>query len=251
MESKRIDFDIQQQRVINADRGYHLVLAPPGCGKTQILSRRVVNAKKNGYRYEDMLCLTFTNRASRGMLQRIKDNASDDTSRLFIGNVHRYCAHFLFNDNLLPTGSIIMDEVDTTAIIVTLCMRDEAYFDEVIYDYLAFSHKKAEKGNNTWIAAQNDITNQILQFQHERKQEQLNIPEGLINRKEFDQDSSVIRFCNEVAAEYERFKEDNHLLDFEDLLIYTYTNLHEASTKNHKVKRYKWIQVDEDRKSVV
>ena len=245
MDNKRIDFDIQQQRVINANRGYHLVLAPPGCGNSQILSQRVVNARKVGYRYEDMLCLTFTNRASRGMLQRIKENSYEDTSKLFIGNVHRYCAHFLFNENLLPTGSIIMDEVDTTATIVTLCMRDEGYFDEVIYDYLAFSHKKAEKGNNTWVAAQNDITNQILQFQHERKQEQLHIPENLINRKEFDQDSSVIRFCYEVAEEYEKFKEDNHLLDFEDLLIHTYTHLRDSRFNNLKVKRYKWIQVDE------
>lgn len=30
-----------QQEVIEAQGGFHLVLAPPGCGKTQILTERI------------------------------------------------------------------------------------------------------------------------------------------------------------------------------------------------------------------
>ena len=33
--------DESQALVINLQRGYHLVLASPGCGKTQILAERV------------------------------------------------------------------------------------------------------------------------------------------------------------------------------------------------------------------
>jgi DNA helicase-2/ATP-dependent DNA helicase PcrA len=245
MRNSGITFDQAQRAVIDADRGYHLVLAPPGCGKTQILSQRVVNARQRGYKYEEMLCLTFTNRASRGMLQRIKNNCQEDISKLFIGNVHRYCARFLYNENLLPSGSTIMDEVDTSAIIMTLCMRDELYFDRIIKDYLTHAKKKKEKGDNNWLAAQNDIVNHILQVQHIRKQECLNVPDELINRNEYDQARTVIRFCGEKAEEYMKFKEENLLLDFEDILIYSYWNLRRASENNLKTPKYRWIQVDE------
>ena len=43
MKGKNTEFhpDASQQRVIDAEGGYHLVLAPPGCGKTQILTERI------------------------------------------------------------------------------------------------------------------------------------------------------------------------------------------------------------------
>ena len=247
METEKFVFDRQQQSVIDADRGYHLVLAPPGCGKTQILTQRVINARRKGFRYEDMLCLTFTNRASRGMLQRIKESSPEGTSGLFIGNIHRYCSHYLFNNNLLPHGSIIMDEVDTAAVIMTLCSKDQDGFDDITYAYLGYANKNkpAEKGSTQWVAAQNDIINQILQIQHVIKQEMLGFPDELINRREFEQASEVLWFCHEKGVEYMKFKEENQLMDFEDLLIYSYQNLKQATEKSKDIKRYKWIQIDE------
>ena len=39
---KKYENDEFQKKVITLDSGYHLVLAPPGCGKTDILAERVV-----------------------------------------------------------------------------------------------------------------------------------------------------------------------------------------------------------------
>lgn len=66
-----VSFDPCQQEVIEARGGWHLVLAPPGCGKTQILTERIRRAHSEGVAYADMLCLTFTNRAARGMSERL------------------------------------------------------------------------------------------------------------------------------------------------------------------------------------
>lgn len=60
---RKYENDGFQKRVITIDSGYHLVLAPPGCGKTDILAERVVRALSCGVTPDDMLCLTFTNRA--------------------------------------------------------------------------------------------------------------------------------------------------------------------------------------------
>lgn len=85
----------KQLKVINADTGYNMVLAGPGCGKTDILAERIAVAFEKGKaNLSDMLCLTFTNRAARGMYDRIKKRLGEDSSELFVGNVHRYCSVF-------------------------------------------------------------------------------------------------------------------------------------------------------------
>ena len=106
MRRKNTEFhpDASQQRVIDAEGGYHLVLAPPGCGKTQILTERIRRAhERDGVPYDQMLCLTFTNRAARGMIERIRQNIDDEEiSQVYVGNVHRFCSKFLFENNILP-----------------------------------------------------------------------------------------------------------------------------------------------------
>ena len=44
-------FDPWQREAIEISDGRHLVLAPPGCGKTDILTERVVHAHENGVEY--------------------------------------------------------------------------------------------------------------------------------------------------------------------------------------------------------
>ena len=83
-EKKAPVFDEFQQEVINLSSGYNLVLAPPGCGKTAILAERVKMAVNQGVCPENMLCLTFTNRAARNMRSRME---CDDSAKVFIGNV--------------------------------------------------------------------------------------------------------------------------------------------------------------------
>ena len=117
-ENKVPVFDEFQQKVINISSGYNLVLAPPGCGKTAILAERVKNAVNQGVNPEDMLCLTFTNRAARNMRSRMD---SEEAAKVFIGNVHRYCSKFLFDNELVPTSTSILDETDIYSIIQELC----------------------------------------------------------------------------------------------------------------------------------
>ena len=103
----------KQEEVISLNSGYNMVLAGPGCGKTDILAERVARAYEKGdYRLEDMLCLTFTNRAARGMLDRIKTRLGNDYEDLFVGNIHRYCSHFLYQNGIIPAETAILDDVD-------------------------------------------------------------------------------------------------------------------------------------------
>ena len=119
MQERR--FDKWQCEAIELSGGHHLVLAPPGCGKTE----RIIQAHAAGVEYGEMLCLTFTNRAAKGMAQRIADRTGNPVpDDLFVGNIHRYCSQMLFNEGIVSHNSAIIDEGDVENIIQEeLCKR--------------------------------------------------------------------------------------------------------------------------------
>ena len=113
----------KQLDVINIKSGYNMVLAGPGCGKTDILAERIARAyEQDGIDLSDMLCLTFTNRAARGMFDRIHSRLGNDAVDLFVGNIHRYCSHFLFEESASGvTGETsVMDEDDANEVLMSL-----------------------------------------------------------------------------------------------------------------------------------
>ena len=58
--------DSSREHIITLSGRRALVLAGPGCGKTHLLSQRIIHAHAvDGVPFEKMICLTFTNRASR------------------------------------------------------------------------------------------------------------------------------------------------------------------------------------------
>ena len=89
--------DESQRTVVLAWDGYHLVLAPSGLRQDPHPASRVRWAHSHGVAFEDMLCLTFTNRAARGMINRIGEVMDgEDLGPLHVGNVHHFCSRFLF-----------------------------------------------------------------------------------------------------------------------------------------------------------
>lgn len=100
----------EQTAVVALDSGRHLVLAPPGSGKTEMLSQRIVQALKAGVRPEKMLCATFTNRAAFEMRDRVAD-VSGGLVLPDVGNLHHFCYGFLQTVGKLHADSHIIDEV--------------------------------------------------------------------------------------------------------------------------------------------
>ncbi|MFV1993994.1 MAG: ATP-dependent helicase [Verrucomicrobiales bacterium] len=78
----------QQYAAVTCPPGPALVIAGAGSGKTRTLTYRVAYLLGNGVEAENILLLTFTNKAAREMLQRVDELVSADTSRLWGGTFH-------------------------------------------------------------------------------------------------------------------------------------------------------------------
>ena len=92
VEMPRIDFgselNSQQFAAVSSPPGPALVLAGAGSGKTRTLTYRVAYLLENGVEPSHILLLTFTNKASREMLQRVGTLVPHDLSDLWGGTFH-------------------------------------------------------------------------------------------------------------------------------------------------------------------
>ncbi|MBW4723292.1 3'-5' exonuclease [Prevotella melaninogenica] len=261
--------DKYQVPVVEASQGYHLVLASPGCGKTHILAERIRYARERGVKYEDMLCLTFTNRAAREMTNRIQKVVGGDFSELMVGNVHRFCSKFLFEQGRIPADSAIIDDEEAVSIIADYRNEDEEgvtrdfnrykgyqtiiFFQHFIYQmehqhpWKYYLHPESFTDDDReavkYICASQKIEydeQAVVNIYHHAQEymDEANAP-GL-DGKTADR-IRVLLWKMYYANCYARYKEENHLFDFEDLLLYTYDIYRSDPT----CKRYPWIQVDE------
>ena len=261
--------DKYQIPVVEASQGYHLVLASPGCGKTHILAERLRYARERGVKYEDMLCLTFTNRAAREMTNRIQKVVGGDFSELMVGNVHRFCSKFLFEQGRIPADSAIIDDEEAVSIIADYRNEDEEgvirdfnrykgyqtiiFFQHFIYQmehqhpwkyYLhpeSFTDDDREAVKHICASQKTEYDEQAVVNIYHHVQEYMDEANALgLDGKTADR-IRVLLWKMYYANCYARYKEENHLFDFEDLLLYTYDIYRSDPT----CKRYPWIQVDE------
>lgn len=263
-----------QAEVIAACGGFHLVLAPPGCGKTHILTERIRHAhEKEDVAYEDMLCLTFTNRAARGMMERIAGNITDDgVENVFVGNVHRFCSKFLFSNGVIPAESSVIDEDDGISILARFAGEDEyvvlsnyakrrEYSDvfhlesmmhQIRHGYPKDLRVHPECISSSDMAALRHICEVTKRpFDAEAMTDIYDHPDTYRDMLQSDttdygERQSIMSMLRKMtlAQQYRRYKQENRLLDFQDLLLLTYDTLvADAETKTYK--RYPWIQVDE------
>ena len=84
----------EQLTVVDLVAGHHLVLAPPGSGKTEMLSQRILRALSSGVDPKRMLCATFTNRAAFEMRDRVSGAAGPDCALADVGKLHHICHRF-------------------------------------------------------------------------------------------------------------------------------------------------------------
>ncbi len=257
-------FDPWQREAIEISGGRHLVLAPPGCGKTDILTERIVHAHKQGVEYKDMLCLTFTNRAAKGMAQRIADRTGNPVpDDLFVGNIHRYCSQMLFNQGIVNHNSAIIDEGDVENIVQEeLCKK--LHIESRTTELMRFQHglQQMVLGMRGELVLHNELFHaggvsklcDVLgrPFDEENIAAIYSDIDNLMQRYSVLEELPAANLMR-LAKAYEHYKAENDLLDYDDLLILAYQYLKGVQgvqgsaeeCKTDAARRYRWIEIDE------
>ena len=111
-----------QQRVVNELDRNIVLLASAGTGKTNTLSYRVAHIiQSERAKAEEILCLTFTNKACREMKERVISIVGDEAQAVKVATFHSFCYTILKEEAKLQEDLfrefLIIDEEDAAELI--------------------------------------------------------------------------------------------------------------------------------------
>ncbi len=220
------DLNKEQNEAVHA-KGSVLVLAGAGAGKTKTITARIIHLITEGIDPENILAITFTNKAAQEMRERVRTALKSHTvlqkdlpRTPFVGTFHALCAQLLreFGSSIsIPRSFSIADRSDSKKLI------KEAMED------LGLDTKQYEPGR---------ILSSISREKGDAHEAQsLTASKGNDFWK-----SLVARVWNRYD---EKLKREN-MLDFDDLLLKTVTLLeNHADVRTALQKRWTHIHVDE------
>lgn len=224
-----IDYENQlndeQLQVVMQGSGPLLVIAGAGSGKTRALTYRVARLIETGVKPERILLATFTNKAARAMLARVRTLVDQDISRLSGGTFHhnahsilRHNAHLLGYQNNFS----IMDSEDARQ-LMTSCLTEVR--DKIEGD-------KFPKGN---------VLADIISLTHNKGADIENIVQ-----ERYPFFSRYLEDIIAVAAHYALRKKTLNFMDFDDLLLNLKRLLQEfPEVRRHYAERFSQVLVDE------
>ena len=141
----------QKEAIINPD-GPCLIVAGAGSGKTKVLTSRVAYIIKEKKAWPNqILCVTFTNKAAREMQNRISTSLNEKTSSLpWLGTFHSVCAKILRRHAEamgLNSKFTIIDQEDQLRLIKNICKAENIDVKKIAPKFiLSFINQWKNKG---------------------------------------------------------------------------------------------------------
>ncbi len=209
----------QREAVLHTE-GPLLVLAGAGSGKTRVLTYRIAYLMEKGVAPWHILAITFTNKAAKEMLDRVRTLAGEAADDAWISTFHSCCARILRRD-IEKLGYkrqfAIYDDEDKMTVIKNICKQ------------MQLSDK--EYPPKAMRAVISDAKNRMLSPADWLRE----AGDDFRNRKIF-----------EVYREYEHSLKANNALDFDDLIIKTLELLADnPPVLEYYQDKFRYILVDE------
>jgi len=242
-------FNESQQQAIAHSGSPLLVIAGPGSGKTRVIVERVDHLSKNGIQSDNILCLTFTQKAAGEMKERLEKKGIMNAT---VSTYHAFCRD-LCAENGEATGVGKETKIIPKSSMLVWCMKntDSFKFDTSVLDisgdlisiYTAMhegiSNFKEEmitpEELEKWLDSEQKKLDGLSESD-KSKRENLERQEYIFRHREF----------NKVYRAYIKYEKEKLLIDYDDMI-----NRAIKLLKTSKIvlddchEKFKYILVDE------
>ena len=211
-----------QREAVENTEGAVLILAGAGSGKTRVLTTRIGYLMEDkGVKAENILAITFTNKAANEMRERVEETLEEtDTKEMWITTFHSCCVRILrksINKIGYNRSFVIYDSPDQITLIKD-CMRELDISDK------AFDPKY------------------VLSCISNAK-DKLYSPKKFLKLNEGDISKTKV---GEIYALYQDRLKRNSALDFDDLIMKTVELFKECpEVLDYYRNKFRYIMVDE------
>ncbi len=186
----KINLTSQQREIITAKEKKILVTGGPGSGKTTTLTYKVYHSlKEEGIEPESILCLTFTQKAAKDLKERLERLLKKEMRDILIGTFHNLCLQ------ILKAEAELLDFSPDFTVI-------EPFPKTIRLEIPGLGSQQIER-----------IKKMIERFK--------SIP-LLPEEVEREAKSSFQKLAAEAFRRYQDYLKERNLLDFDDLIYYTY-----------------------------
>ena len=221
------ELNAEQLAVVKEGDGPCLVLAGAGSGKTRTIIYRVAYLIEQGISPENILLLTFTNKAAGEMNKRLSDLVGTKSQGLWSGTFHSIANRLLrhFAPLVGHTSSFSILDRDDAKTLIKACIKETGV---------------DKKGSNQRFPSP-AIIQEVISYSNNAG---IALSDGL--QRKYPNFLPLADKISEVAETYTRKKRDGNAMDFDDLL----SRMLELLDKDPEVrmtlqKRFQHILVDE------
>lgn len=219
------DLNSEQLAVVRSGDGPCLVLAGAGSGKTRAITYRVAYLLQQGAKPENILLVTFTNKAAREMITRVNFLTQGEVSLPWAGTFHHIGYRLLRQYAPLlgyKNNFTILDSEDSLDLF-KLCLKQEG----IDRTSRRFPSPKVLQSILSYARNAQTTIEDVLDQQH---------PQWL----------SIADTIRRIGLEYQKRKKDANAMDFDDLLVNTYLLLSKSEKVRKKYsEQFQYVLVDE------
>lgn len=215
-----------QREAVLYNEGPSLVIAGAGSGKTRVLTYKIAYLLDNGYEPWSILALTFTNKAAREMKERIARQVGQERARyLWMGTFHSIFSRILRAEAEalgFTSNFTIYDATDSKSLVKAIIK--EMNLDDKVY----------KPG--------------MVQGRISNAKNHLVLPEAYaVNAELIEADRAAkVPLLHEIYLRYWNRCRQSDVMDFDDLLLYTYLLFRTRPDICDKyAARFRYILVDE------
>ena len=227
-----------------------LLTAPAGTGKTDTLSYRIANIIDAGRAEpEEILCLTFTNKACQEMRERIELRAGEPGSRVYVRTFHSFCYDVIKSEakrhSDLFTDFVIFDESDCRTLIRDLMGEDLDVPAATLARLIAFSKEKMAVWDILTGDPAADAKTVVARIYREARDDLA----AICVDEHYQRLPRLVEGWEIWGASflrrYDMRLQEAHGLDFTDLIVRAKRLLRELEIARRWAARFRYINIDE------